>query len=358
MEQNDIKYNLEGLLFSYYIKYDSLIKLNSQIDAPSDTKYIDIYIDVFDMLRKVYSVDIYASKKFLIVSSIINLAAHLRGYYLSRHRIWPRIFLVYGEESTNNHRQFVHTFGQDKVSESLRYDDTKSFIESQLELAKILCAYINDVYLIKKSVDFSVFTYHNILDTLSKNPDNISVIITKSDYAYQIPALLPNTYIFRPKKTKLGDCSYIISFKDVLFKYYNKIHKENILQNLKIISPKLLSILMCLTGIRSKNISSATNIIKASNLLASAIVNHKILNDYNSDTVYLYNKLEGINLLIDPASFEYRFKAIDVNYQTLLYNMQSESLDYSWKINLKNIKAFQEINNKYFIDNPLDVNNL
>lgn len=351
---NDFKINLESLLLSYYIKYDVLLKLNQQIDAPPDTQFVDVYIDLFDMLKRVYGTNVYANKKFLIVSSIINLAAHIRGYYLSRHRIWARIYLVYADESTNNHRQFVPSFNTNDKTETLNYQETNNFIQSQLELAKILCAYINDVYLVRKHTDFSMFTYTNIL----KHPDSISIILTRSKYVYQIPALIKNAYIFRPRKYNGEDTSIIITNKNVIFSYYNKINKESILQEFSIINPGMLSLLMCFTGVSDKNVKSIANITKATKIISYAIRSNRIINGYNSDTSYLYAVLEGLSNIIDLTSFEYRFKAIDIIYQSLIYNQQIESLDESWNINLKDIKTFQEISNKYFIDNPLDVNNL
>ena len=121
--------------------------------------------------------DVFSNKRFSICAAIINLAAHIRGYYKTRHRLWARIFLVYGEDSSSNHRQFYQKFGEDIFSqENFKHQETNKFIHSQLELVKILCAYINELYFIYKSADFSMFTYGNILN----NPDRLSIVITKS----------------------------------------------------------------------------------------------------------------------------------------------------------------------------------
>ena len=175
MSSNDIKVNLESLLLSYYIKYDKLLELNNEAFANVQSDRIDIYIDIYDMLKPIYTRDVYANKSFVIVSSIINLAAHLRAYYWTRHRMTSRIFLVYGDCSSISHKQFLPMFGDDEFRGTLNYAKNEEFIKSQLELVKILAAYIYDVYYIPRKCNFSIFTYDNIL----RNPNIPAVIISK-----------------------------------------------------------------------------------------------------------------------------------------------------------------------------------
>ena len=141
-------------LGSYYIKYDRMLEINNSIfqsisDDNINTSEIDVYIDLKNMLSKLYAMDVFSNKRFSICAAIINLAAHIRGYYKTRHRLWARIFLVYGEDSSSNHRQFYQKFGEDTFSqENFKHQETNKFIHSQLELVKILCAYINELYFI------------------------------------------------------------------------------------------------------------------------------------------------------------------------------------------------------------------
>ena len=61
---------------------------------------------------------------------------------------------------------------------------------------------------------------------------------------------------------------------------------------------------------------------------------------------------------IDAYNFKYRFNAVDLVFQHRLYTMMAESKDISWLINLNDPDTVKDINNKYFIDNPLDLNAL
>lgn len=351
---NDFKINLESLLLAYYIKYDRLFILTNNSLANINSNSVDIYIDLYDMLKPIYTREVYANKKYLVVSSIINLAAHLRGYFWTRHRLNTRIFLVYGEALTLQHKQFYPSFGDEKFKETINYEKNNDFIHSQLELVKILSAYIYDVYYVPKVSDFTMFTYDNIL----KNPTIPAIIISKSKYAYQIPALIQDARIFRPKKSNGEDISYIISKPYVYPSFFNKITAKNNLDRLARINPSLLSLMMALTGLSGYNLHTLLNVNNATKMVDDAISSGRIINDYNSDIDFVYKALNGIDKFIDPTLFKYRFNAVDLVTQHRIYNSTAEARDISWFINLNDPNTVRDINNRYFVDNPLDLNSL
>lgn len=349
----DFKVNLESVLLMYYIKYDRLNELMKHVELVRDIDHIDIYIDIFNMLKKAYQPNVRPSRKLSIVSSIINLAAHYRGYFRTRYRLWTRIFLVYGNESTDNHRRFYMGFSS-RNEETLNYNEIEADIRSQLELVRILCGYIEDVYCIFRNTDFSMFTYDNIC----KNQQTPSIVITKSKYSYQIPALTRNAYIFRPKKSKDGDVSFVIKYSNSLVKYYDNINSNLLLEKISKINPNLISIMMILSGCSERKVPSIMNTNRSVNAVLTAIHNNRILNGYNTDINYLYTMLVDIHSLITRESFELRFKALDLLFQHRLYMSQMESKDLTWLINLHDANTVKNINNQYFADNPLDLNNL
>ena len=121
---SDYKANIESVLLGYYIKYTRLEQLTLTTIASSEfanSNDVDIYIDLYDMLKKLYSIDIYANKQFTIVSSVINLAAHMREFYWTRYHVNSRIYLIYATEESNNHRQFYPGFSDFKLKEMMNY---------------------------------------------------------------------------------------------------------------------------------------------------------------------------------------------------------------------------------------------
>ena len=129
------------------------------------------------------------------------------------------------------------------------------------------------------------------------------------------------------------------------------------MERLSYLDSGLLSVLMSINGCREKKISSVANITKASSIVYNAVIENRIINGHNINTESLYNSLYGINRLMDASSFEYRFKALDLIYQHIIYDTSVESKDYSWNVNLKDPQTIHNINNIYFVANPLILDN-
>lgn len=352
---DDVRQNLESMLYGYYIKYTKMKELVEQAfyNTPQ-SNCIDIYVDVFDMLKPIYSKDIYTNKQYIIVSSVINLAAHLRQYFKKYHNMWARIFLVYADDSTTNHKQFCPEFGDNSYKTTLNYARNNELILSQLELIKILAAYIEDVYFVRKYTMFPIFVYDNI----QKSYTTPAIILTKNNYAYQIPALLSNAAVFRPRKYAAEDTSFAICKFNALSNYYSNINRTKTLEYLSAINPEHLSLLMSLTGNNQFNLRSVVSSTVAIRILYEAIKSGKILNAHSSDVNYLYQSMPNISKYINDYNFACRYKACDIVYQGMMYSQMPESLDYTWMVNFKDPSTVQDINNRYFVDNPLDLNSL
>lgn len=357
------KEDIASILYSYYIKYDKLLELNAQIDAAPNIDKLDIYIDIYDVIRRVYGCSTTGVNRFIITAAIINLAAHYRAYYRTRHHVWARIFLVYGSEITNNHRQFCPLFNNFMDPSIVGYERTNTMIQSQIEMVKILAAYINDVYYVERKTDFTMFTYDNILKSIEQNPESISIVISKNKYAYQIPAMLlgRKVYLFRPSKYKGEDRSICIAPNTALVSYYAKVQKSDVRARLQSMNPALLSLLMTFNGCRDKGVTSFINISKTARIIDGAINANIILNGYQSSINWVYEMLNTVCVIskfMPYDAFINRFRALDLAYQHLLYTNMLESKDISWNLNLKDPDTVRDINNKYFIEIPLDLNNL
>lgn len=348
----DYRANIEQILLGYYIRYNTLDQLTKETFGNSDDNMIDVYIDLYDMLLPLYTTNIYANKQFTIVSAVINLAAHIREFYWSRYRVNTRIYLVYADNTSMNHKQFYYKFGNDIIKGMMNYEKINSVIQTQLEMVKILCAYIYGVYYIRRTTDFSMFTLNSIM----QNKPVKAVVLTKSKYAYQLPAIC-DCVIFRPKKYNGEDVSYVINRNNVLFKYFNKTTNEKTLERLKCINPSLLSLLISLTGLPEKKLLTLFNSTTAISKLYNAVTSNVLINDYNTDIDYAYDRLD-IGGKIDPVNFKYRFNAVDLIFQHRIYNNMAEARDISWQIDLQDKETVQYINNRYFYDNPLNLDAL
>ena len=349
------------ILLSYYTKFNKLQELHQQKITnlkPGDT--INVYIDLFDMLKKLYGTDIYANKSLTITASIINLVAHLRLFYRTRLNLKSRIFLIYGDETCNNHRIHWPTFSSlGNLAGTNGFDNINHLIQSQLKLVQILAAYIHEVYYIHKQASFAIIAHDLMQKNITTDPYSTHLIISKSKYPFQIVAMSnrSNIYQLRPKKYFADELSYIVSYDDIYPYYYNKLVAKSINEIIKI-SPRLISILWTFNGNRDVNISPIVNIRQTVHLVYNAINTHKILNDYQPDPMYVYNSITNPQIYMDPETFRNRFYALDLIYQHLIYSKTPEALDTTWYINLNDPQTVIDINNKHFIDNPLNLNDL
>ena len=354
------KRNLAMMLLSHYIKYDRLTELCQLIDADETVKVIDVYIDVYDIMKSIYNEDVESDKQYIIASAVLNLAAHYRGYFKTRHGLWTRIFLVYSDESNMfSHQQFVPEFG---VNKKRTFDvETSKLISSQLKLVEMLCKYLNDIFFIKRTGSFITFTYGNIANNIRQDPKYISILVSSSKYMYQIPAMAigHRVYQLRPLKDSGVDNSVIITPTNAILMYYNKLTPNSLaVQRMKDFNPRLLSLIWTFNGCDDKNISMLTNITKTTAMIADAIREYKMINDYQSDIKYLYHAFKGVETVATADMLDRRFKAIDLMYQYMLYSHTIESKDMLWNCNLYDPKTVEDINLQYFSDNPLDMQNL
>lgn len=320
---------------------------------------VDIYVDLEDFFKAIYDNQIvteyntkYTNKRFVIASQTINLAAHIRGYF--RHRgIYARIFLVYAEDTNDNHRRYYKDFNSFRYKNAIDYEYKHNLINSQLELVKILAGYISGVYFIKKSSDFVAFVNSNNNPKIADKP---IFLYTKSEYAYLLVDSDPNIYIMRPKKYRSEDNSFIVSNNNAVKIMYNSINqKYNAYLNS--IPSGYLHILMTLTGNARTNIHRLCNNSTALKIVNDAICNMRIL-PMGVDPIFIYNNLYGVEKYCSLAEFSDRFNSIDLFNQLLIYNNSIESKDITWHIDLSDPQSLRNINNTYFADNPLDLNNL
>lgn len=332
-----------GILLSYYIRYEVLNKL-VYVDFTEDKRKffntVHVFIDVSEMVQNVLAVDkeLYRNGSML-TSAIINIAAHYRGYFRSRHNCHTKIWLIHSETSQ---------YDNVKDSRSIEY------INQQLEMVKILCAYINDVYYIRTNELFYVAAYSMMRYTRICVP---TYVVAKNKLAYQLVCFNNNTAILRPKKYMGEDRSYRVQYDNVYDECFNTIDSIQTKERLRSLNPMLLSLVLC--------ISSAVNYTKAAvrtittvKAIQSAIAENKILDGYNSDLQRVYSALSGILAgKMSVGEFIAKFQSFDLMYLYSQYINKPSSLDETWNINYHDPLTVKNINDKYFVEYPLDILN-
>lgn len=363
--------NPENILYGYYIKYHKLMELTLEefknTSNASATK-VNIYIDLYDMLYSLYTNRVDIRDTFSISSIIINLVAHLRGYYKKSHMVDTKIYLVYGATNSNMQDKLIfggyNRKGKEIISQNPKINKSISEVFNHLE---ILCKYIDQVYFIRvNDFDTSVVIFDRVLKEEANNPAIPNIIITKSLYSYQIPAYTINTRIFRPLKSKGIDNSYIINKSNCIYRYFfdrssNKSELNEELDNIiRSLNPEVINLLMTLAGIRTRGIKPILNITSSLRELQKMIDNHLIINGYNSILDYPINIYKMNPTMIDSKiEISSRFKGLDLRLQHMMFiqSVYFQTIEQSI-IDLIDDDGFKHIAGKYYKDNPIDVNNL
>jgi hypothetical protein len=216
--------NLLTYLYRNYITYDSLYALTKRgFYAYPYADNINIFIDMHSLISDIFGdkLEFTYSSTNEIASSIINLCAHLRAYYASRHKVWTKIYIVWSW----NRPEYVRNLLPEYNAHSILAEDAKTIlkqlVEENLKLLEILCPYIPDIYFVNGyNHETGVVIY-----TLISHPNQScpivgpNMIYSRDPYEYIDIASIPETVMFRPKKYHGQDKSYPVMKSNLIESY-------------------------------------------------------------------------------------------------------------------------------------------
>ena len=350
--------SIEQRLYSSYIKYEVLERLTLAAFTNSNAEVVNIYIDMHSILKALYVNNSYMISNIptAIASSMINLCAHMRAYYRSRHHVETRIYLVYSENRCDLNNRIYEGYNYSWLNNLSNSQPITKNIEENLELIEILCPYLNDIFFIRTEFEPAVV----ILDRICKDevlyPAIPNIIISKDPYMYQVVAMKSNAVIFRPKKRDGLDVSFMVT-NPTVFSDYTSLFKERQIEYL--INPSMFSLFLAMTKLPCRNIPALYNSTKAMNVINNLIMNNHIINGYNYASI-----IQDLSLQINPdlkkrQGVKYdiptRFKAIDIVFQHDIFRTKPESQDERYLVRKIDNDGVREINNQYFRANPLDL---
>lgn len=366
---NEYHPSITNILYNNYISYDTLFAMTKFAFAGSNAESVDVYIDMNSLLRKLYAIqDISIEDYSSITSSIINLCAHMRSYFWTRHRTYSRFFIVY---SRNNPFK-----GSVYNSMNLAQDATNritSVIEQNIELLSSLCPYLGDIFFFDGGDNETAVVIHHLIQNCpspDRSGEHPVIILTKDTIDYQLVAFNSRTFIYRPHKAYDKDNKIMIDdswavTKSCFYKAYKydsfRKMKSDALDTLAL-SPQLIGIIMAISGLKSRSIRSIIDIPRTVNLIKEASANSNIVNGYNSDIGFLLRKNNLCKGLSEEHILEIinNYSQIDlINNYTIfsLASIASKTLLNSY-INKNDPDEVRHINNVYFEHNPLDLNRL
>ncbi|MDD3122010.1 MAG: hypothetical protein PHC62_00675 [Candidatus Izemoplasmatales bacterium] len=372
------KFNIESLIYSNYIKYDQLkdwIIMKFKDSPEANCTHINFFIDVYSMIRGFYrrqDFHINDGQEYTLASGIINMAAHYREYFRSRHNTKADIYIV-SSFNMNKYLTSIHPSYRSVVTAN---DEITDYIAENMKVLDSLVPYLPGMYF--KHYDHNI-TGAAILDIIRYNESHgnkdPNIILSKDFVVSQIVCNpISRTMVLRPyknyKKTYEGtesvDLSYLVEHGDLMVRYGvdcmkgTKVSEEIIekrLDKINALSPELLSVLMAITKSSEYGYGSELLFPAAINILYKLIVEDKLaLNQYNTNINDLMTLISmNTTKQVDPHELIKRFRTLDLMYQ--YNNMVSMNLErYQFVDDLYNPDMVKMINEKFFKECPLDLN--
>lgn len=350
---------IKQLIYMNAVKYDRLSQIVNTAFANSNSSALHIYIDLNSILKSLYRAE-YDIKDYSVLSAyIINLCAHYREFFERKpYEVKTDFYLIYSPNCPILNKQLYYGYNSKFEKQFVSNNKIRDMITHNIKLLNILCPYLPDIYFINGTYETGVI----IKDIINRNGLTDSTIpnlvITKDVYNYQLVQgqYLGETIILRPKKVEGIDTSYFINYDNV--KQFYLLDRGAKLDSLNDINADLLSVIMALTSVPQRSISTLTSITKAKKALKIAIDNKLLSNSQFSNPDLLWNIIkESIDPTLPIDAFSKRFRAIDIWAQSLVYyeSQEAKSLQF---LNLVDTKSLHNIVDDFFKTEPIDLERL
>ena len=341
----------EQIIGSYAVKYKTLIPLINNNYAGCNDNIINIFIDLAEIYSHISHTPASVNS-FSVASSVINLCAHYRNFFATYYKTDTRFFIIFSnvDDPFCVNRKFIPNYKR-KLFVADRLKENNSLFES-MNLIDMLAPYLNDIMFCKTTYEFGV----KVLDIVShfKNPN---LIITKDPYNLQLVSEeIGFVNILRCRKDKDGDSSYIVSGLNAI----NEMCKVRSIDPAigAGINPSMVSLIYALSRVPERYIPSLCQLPKVIKSICKAVSSGLILNEHTVDIDYVIKILSEQKLIDikDPEYVKMRYRAIDIEYQYMIYMNDPKEQKFSKITNLYDPVAVKEISMKYFKKYPLDLN--
>lgn len=359
--------NISSLVYSNFIRYERLKDLTLTQFANSNADKVNIYIDISSLFKTIFQYDDIIQDRTLICSMILNLAAHYRAYYKSRHGVHAYIYLVYARSKLVLTQQEYYIPQWSSLPEFGKDSSRVNNIKVNMELLKLIAPYFPDVYFIDSPASSAV----EIKNLITKNTGYPNIIISKDTMCWQIPALYLSTCIFRPRRTKSEDTSYVVNHSNLISMYISSYNRGTIAQE-SIIPSELFALYLALSSYKDRGLYAYYSYKDAIKKIHQLINTQRIYPGLNSDVsmvkVLTELNIENSSMItkkcgdIDDGYNRHMFNLVDryhlieLSRLTQIYQMQfPQSHDESWKFSKEDPDSVRELNDKYFVKNPIDI---
>jgi hypothetical protein len=340
---------LEKILNSKKIRYNILNDFFPKY-LPEEKDDVVFYIDIYSLLNSIYNPrtiehfnTMNNSEKFLITVELLNIAAHYRRYFWSRHQTYTTFYFYYSTRECDKLKEINREYKKDYYAKRINDDNPEfsninSIMEKNIKLSKTIGNYIPNVYFINtKEFDPEGFPRYFITNYHKEN--QLNVILNNTKLSWQ-NALLDDTIVLTCKQ----DNSEVLEKEDIIPKLTEKDYDEYTF------IPELLPIIFSLVGYKRYNIQGLNGYgyIRSSNKIQKWIDDEKISNIEYLDINDFIGDLEDEFVDNQKERLRKSFKQISHREINNLMNEKMKASIDNQIVNKVDGQALRYINDKYF----------
>lgn len=343
---------IEWALYGRFVTYKELRRIMQTEFGDKIDKDVNVFIDLFQFLTPPHQM-IRINNYFVICSVIINYCAHIKKFFRDTYGVNCNTILIASNGAASNNTRYLESYMKDyhtRINAAGRqlYDA----IQSNYKLINLLAPYLPGVYFKPGTVEAALII-KGIIDQNLFPKDNINIAISTSQFMYQLPAFDPSIVVIRQKRKFKEELSFSYNFLNCLQSY---IYDSKGIITCMPLDPKLITMVMLLSGIPKLNVKAIVNINTALNIVTSILpgAEHDPMTLYEYYTHYYMKRKRKVSL-IDQGEFIDRFMAIDITYQYKLYQNMPEYTMNRFMNRLNDPETLEKINAKYFGENPINL---
>ena len=358
--------SVESVVLSYHIRYERLTELINYAFAGSDANTINLYIDLYPILRDLYTDRFVISydKNIDLVPLILNMCAHYRYFFSRYYNVYTNIYLVAGRNIPQISSMLIpkYNYTMEKRNNGPSHSIIDDMVSMNFDIMNILVPYLQDIHFINTEFETSVVMGY--IMSIQENKDIPNIIISKDIYPIQLVTSnrFNNTTFIMPYKTIkdemhvdvsaiVGSASNPNNWKD-FWEFYIHHRRLKFTSNI-FINPANISPIIALSGLPERSINALMRFDGSYGMISQIM--GTTASQCSIETLYNSFDLDG---KIPKNIVEDRFHVIDVVYQMdALYTNSSEALLMKFE-NKHDPETVKKICDKYFTNIPINLEKL
>ena len=264
MHDANIKFGIDQLIASYYVRYNKLTQLVNSFYRNSNSNKLSIFIDLNSVLKRLYAdtnISLNSSSPIDISSAIINMCGHYRKFF-SYIGVGTRFFLIYGNNAPAYNINVMPNYNSLFLKDTCIKTNVTDIINKSLQLVSMITEYIPEVYFLDCNDAEVTSMMVKVIETLDmkSDPTQEILVISKDVLALQLVPKYKNLKILRPYKYNNEDNSYMVNQRNLWEMFLMKYRKVTSMKNVSDIGIEFISNVLAMSRLPERCLKSHLDI--------------------------------------------------------------------------------------------------